>query len=344
MRPNHQNKRMRGRSRGGTGGNGGGGGGKGPNPLTRSYESNGPDVKIRGTAQHIAEKYLQMGRDAQATGDYVTAENYFQHGEHYLRIIATAHEAMRLANPQFRPYEPQDGEDGDEDEDGVPFAPGTPQPEIRYTNAPQPDSEQPDFQPQPREYRERPQQERSPRFEPRQDRRDDRRDDRRRDHQPRDGQPRDSQPRDSQPRDSQPREQRGDAPHDQGAPRDYAPRDSAPREFTPREQAPRESAPREFAPREGGRFDRRERFEQRRAPASERGPAAVEADVQTGLPAFITAPVRPLSEEQPVIAAPPSPSLFATADGTTEFPVNERRGRGRPRKVVPATVIDEAGE
>jgi hypothetical protein len=48
--------------------------------------------------------------------------------------------------------------------------------------------------------------------------------------------------------------------------------------------------------------------------------------VQTGLPAFITAPVRPLSEEQPVIAAPPSPSLFATADGTTEFPVNERRG------------------
>ena len=199
MRPNHQNKRMRGRSRGGTGGNGGGGGGKGPNPLTRSYESNGPDVKIRGTAQHIAEKYLQMGRDAQATGDYVTAENYFQHGEHYLRIIATAHEAMRLANPQFRPYEPQDGEDGDEDEDGVPFAPGTPQPEIRYTNAPQPDSEQPDFQPQPREYRERPQQERSPRFEPRQDRRDDRRDDRRRDHQPRDGQPRDSQPRDSHP-------------------------------------------------------------------------------------------------------------------------------------------------
>ena len=52
MRPNHQNKRMRGRNRGN--GGGGGGGGKGPNPLTRSYESNGPDVKVRGTAQNIA--------------------------------------------------------------------------------------------------------------------------------------------------------------------------------------------------------------------------------------------------------------------------------------------------
>ena len=50
MRQGQQNKRMRGRNRGG----GGGGGGKGPNPLTRSYESNGPDVKIRGTALHIA--------------------------------------------------------------------------------------------------------------------------------------------------------------------------------------------------------------------------------------------------------------------------------------------------
>ena len=49
MRPG-QNKRMRGRNPGR----------KGPNPLTRSYESNGPDVKIRGTAQHVAEKYLQL--------------------------------------------------------------------------------------------------------------------------------------------------------------------------------------------------------------------------------------------------------------------------------------------
>ena len=70
MRPGQNNKRMRGRSNN----NHGGGGRKGPNPLTRSFESNGPDVKIRGTAQHIAEKYLQLARDAQSSGDPVMAE------------------------------------------------------------------------------------------------------------------------------------------------------------------------------------------------------------------------------------------------------------------------------
>src|SRR3954467_14991002 len=85
MRPG-QNRRMRGRSNNR---------GKGPNPLTRSYESNGPDVKIRGTAQHIADKYAQLARDAQASGDPVAAENYFQHGEHYFRIISGAQEQNR---------------------------------------------------------------------------------------------------------------------------------------------------------------------------------------------------------------------------------------------------------
>ncbi|WP_208998047.1 DUF4167 domain-containing protein [Pseudovibrio sp. FO-BEG1] len=79
MRPGNQNnKRMRGRGR------------KAPNPLTRTYESNGPDVKIRGTALHIAEKYQQLARDAQASGDRVTSENYYQHAEHYQRIVAAA--------------------------------------------------------------------------------------------------------------------------------------------------------------------------------------------------------------------------------------------------------------
>ncbi len=63
---------------------------KAPNPLTRTYESNGPDVKIRGTALHVAEKYQQLARDAQASGDRVTSENYFQHAEHYQRIVAAA--------------------------------------------------------------------------------------------------------------------------------------------------------------------------------------------------------------------------------------------------------------
>ena len=89
MRSN-QNKRMRGRNR------------KSQNPLTRVYESNGPDVKIRGSATHIAEKYLQLARDAQASGDPVGAENYYQHAEHYFRLIASAQEQFRPNTPFYR--------------------------------------------------------------------------------------------------------------------------------------------------------------------------------------------------------------------------------------------------
>jgi Domain of unknown function (DUF4167) len=71
------------------------------NPLTRVYESNGPDVKIRGTANHVAEKYVQLARDAQASGDPVSAENYYQHAEHYFRMIAAAHEQFRQNQPQY---------------------------------------------------------------------------------------------------------------------------------------------------------------------------------------------------------------------------------------------------
>src|SRR5215210_3804100 len=88
MRPG-QNRRMRGRNNNNRNSN------KGPNPLTRSYESNGPDVKIRGTAQHIADKYSQLARDAQSSGDPVAAENYHQHAEHYYRLIAAAQEQLR---------------------------------------------------------------------------------------------------------------------------------------------------------------------------------------------------------------------------------------------------------
>lgn len=57
------------------------------NNSNRAFESNGPDVKIRGNAQHIYEKYLQLARDSSSSGDRVMAENYYQHAEHYLRIV-----------------------------------------------------------------------------------------------------------------------------------------------------------------------------------------------------------------------------------------------------------------
>ena len=61
--------------------------------MSRVFESNGPDVKIRGNPAHIAEKYIQLARDAQASGDPISAENYYQHAEHYYRLIAAANEA-----------------------------------------------------------------------------------------------------------------------------------------------------------------------------------------------------------------------------------------------------------
>lgn len=63
---------------------------RGPSPLSRNYESNGPDVKVRGSAQQIADKYISLARDAQGAGDRIMSENYLQHAEHYLRIILSA--------------------------------------------------------------------------------------------------------------------------------------------------------------------------------------------------------------------------------------------------------------
>lgn len=82
-------KRQRGRNRGGNSGGGGGGGGNKPqHNVNRAFESNGPDnVKIRGNAQHVFEKYQQLARDATASGDRVLGENYLQHAEHYFRVI-----------------------------------------------------------------------------------------------------------------------------------------------------------------------------------------------------------------------------------------------------------------
>ena len=108
MRPG-QNKRMRNRPTNNR---------RGPNPLTRPYESNGPDVKIRGNAHHVAEKYLQLARDAHTGGDPVAAENYLQHAEHYFRLIASAQAAQALAQSgQPRPAGQGDADDVDDDPD-----------------------------------------------------------------------------------------------------------------------------------------------------------------------------------------------------------------------------------
>ncbi len=116
------NKRLRGRPR------------KGPNPLTRTYESNGPDVKVRGTALHIAEKYVQLARDAQSSGDTVMAENYFQHAEHYYRIVA----ASQAQSPQPFSFTRDDDARGDEDEDDLVMERAPRAPAFVPIDAPQP--------------------------------------------------------------------------------------------------------------------------------------------------------------------------------------------------------------
>ena len=113
MRQGQQNRRGRGRGR------------KPQNPLARNYESNGPDVKIRGTAAHIAEKYMSLARDALASGDMVTAESYLQHAEHYNRIIMAAQSHMGAQHgghqgegPNGGGYRPRWNPDASEDEGG----------------------------------------------------------------------------------------------------------------------------------------------------------------------------------------------------------------------------------
>jgi hypothetical protein len=103
-------KRPRGRNyrNGGGGGSSGGGGGGAPRsyngniPLNRNhvFDSSGPDLRIRGTAQQLFEKYLQLGRDATGSGDRVMAESYFQYAEHYFRIVSAINQASQQSQPQ----------------------------------------------------------------------------------------------------------------------------------------------------------------------------------------------------------------------------------------------------
>lgn len=117
---NNNSKRSRGRGR------------KPQNSGNRAYDSNGPDVKIRGTATHVCEKYQQLARDAITSGDRVMAENYYQHAEHYYRLIM-ASQTPNDGQPRpqnalgYRPDEDQD----DEEEDF-----GADQPQPNFPNQP----------------------------------------------------------------------------------------------------------------------------------------------------------------------------------------------------------------
>lgn len=288
---------------------------KGPNPLTRSYESNGPDVKIRGTAQHIAEKYSQLARDATASGDPVAAENYFQHAEHYYRIIAAAQEQLReqYGYQRFDDEGDEEGFAGERSEIG---------------NG---ENLDPSFQPQPYEQRPEPRSEQRPETE-RQQRFD------RNERFPR-GEQRPERQNWSDRPDRGERQDRGER-RDRFQQRDRNPRQDYPRQDYQRSEGPRsDQSGEDTRPERPNRYerDRNDRGDFRRDHRrTEDGP-----DEATGLPAFLTNAVRQpvATHEEDVSPANTETERFG-AD-TEELAPRLRRPRRTRREMEEARAAAE---
>ena len=120
MRHGASGRRSRNRSGGGR--NRGNGGGN--HNRSHVFDSNGPDVRIRGTAHQIHEKYMALARDASGSGDRILEESYLQHAEHYQRIINSwieqageerqhqpAGESSSYENSGYRPQAKKQDED-----------------------------------------------------------------------------------------------------------------------------------------------------------------------------------------------------------------------------------------
>jgi len=90
---------------GGSSHHSGNSGGRRVNPRVQTFDSNGPDVRIRGTAYQINEKYVTLARDATSAGDRVLAESYLQHAEHYQRFINEMTEEFNQYNQQNPQYQ-----------------------------------------------------------------------------------------------------------------------------------------------------------------------------------------------------------------------------------------------
>ena len=304
MRPG-QNKRMRGRPNNNR---------RGPNPLTRSYESNGPDVKIRGNAHHVAEKYLQLARDAHTSSDPVAAENYLQHAEHYFRLIASAQAAQLQQQNGSRPQGDNDADEMDDDDDvgglsdrfasPAERAPAPYQPPAGFAA---PVQGQPQPQSQPYQERTSYDNDRPPQGD--------------RGYQGRPDRSNNNRQPDRGPRDGRPYQERQEGPRDN--------RDN---------RFPRDNRPREFRP-----------YREPNPPRDVVNPP--EPPLASALPSFITAPPRANAQpdveatqyESPVAvvhAEQPQPSVmeapaaetapFSEGEGEPRFPPRGRRRRVRP--------------
>lgn len=158
--PVNPNPKQRSRGRGNNGGNpnrigghGGGGGGGGHSGQPRNinvrsqvFDSNGPEGRIRGNAHQVMEKYLALARDASSQGDRHAAENFYQHAEHYFRLINAYNQSNGQRRPQNLPTPAEDqlvDMSGDDDEMGDRPMDGDYAAEAQPVPAPQPERRQP---------------------------------------------------------------------------------------------------------------------------------------------------------------------------------------------------------
>jgi hypothetical protein len=326
-------KRQRGRSRNGSG-----------KPqqqnANRAFESNGPDnVKVRGAAQSVFEKYQQLARDATSSGDRVLAENYLQHAEHYFRVLRLIQPNRAVAEIVGRD---QLASGFDMDFEAEPE-------EQEISEDPQPSENEGDGRQDRQERQDRFRDER-PRdgYRDRDDRpREDRnRDDRNRDDRSREDRSRDDRPRDERPRDERPRDDRA---------RDDRPRDDRPRDDRPRDDRPREDRQRA----EGGRRDRwRDRDDRgprpdRNGDRDNRGPLAiVDPQALSAGPSEVTSPPEAprLRGEDGMVSEMPAflsrPAVVAaeapiTSEPEGEEPVRKPRRRRVTKAAEPEVTSDE---
>ena len=259
-------KRQRGRNR--KPGQGGGNNHANATNPNRSWDSQGPEnIKVRGNAQTVYERYMQLARDASAGGDRVLAENYTQHAEHYFRVLRALQPQRPVSEIAQRELAGQGFDIDFEDESGAQAAAIMAAHAAEQARLNQ-QSQSENGEGQPREPRE-----------------------------PRDNQNREGQNRD-QNRDGQPREWRDRSENrDRSEPRE---RNNDPRDRAPRED--RETQPRAEAeqPRADGqpRETRRERWERRNAERDARRLA------EGGEPFDGEAPADTRSEVSAVEAAP----------------------------------------
>ena len=379
-------KRQRGRNRGGgnMGGQGGGssGGGKPQQNANRAFDSNGPEnIKVRGHAQHIFEKYQQLARDATSGGDRVLAENYLQHAEHYFRVVRSLQPNRPAADIMGRDSF-NSGFDMDfEDENGNPIVQEEADAPVEADSQGQDDRDN------------RPDRDRADR-DNRSDR--DRQGGYRQDGQRQDGQRSEGQRQDGQRQDGQPRQdsngRRDERPRYEGRRDRYEPREgeanAQPREGNRdanrdgnRENGRRERfenrGERTFEPRENGRDNNRSdaprpdgaRYERQDQPVEARDPLAVIEPQAQPLPRQDREPRTerepraeraPRAEREPRTEREPATSMLRSGDGdmshapaflqapmTAPAPTLAsedapvKRGRGRPRKVVVDAPVGE---